>query len=165
MRLVSGRSGIFAAIWYAFGTVGPRARQWRGATHFAPTSHPQRPECLEVCKLSDKPADSHCGNFPSFCGALVTQVLILEFTWQVAELLKQNSSAVLLRCPFVQAEAKLERVIDNLSAIHFRAPVHSLPEASAHWGLAQSPREADRHGYLEVHERTYCKAVLNAWVY
>jgi len=23
--------GIFAAIWYGFGTVGPRARQWRGA--------------------------------------------------------------------------------------------------------------------------------------
>lgn len=121
---------------------------------------------IEVCKLRDKPADCTSGTFLfSFCDALVTQVLMLEFTWQVAELLEQNSSAVRIRCPFVQAEANLERVIDTLSAIHFRAPVHRLPEASAHWGFAQSPREADTHGYLEVHARTYCKAVLNDWVY
>ena len=121
---------------------------------------------IEVCKLRDKPADCTSGTFLlSFCGAPVTQVLILEFTGQVAELLEQNSSAVLIRCPLVQAEANLERVIDTLSAIHVRAPVHSLPEASAHWGFAQSPREADTHWYLEVQTHTYCKAVLNAWVY
>jgi hypothetical protein len=32
MGLVMGDAGIFAGIWYAFGTVSrPLARQWRGA--------------------------------------------------------------------------------------------------------------------------------------
>lgn len=29
--LISGKTGIFAAIWYGFGTVEPQVRQWRGA--------------------------------------------------------------------------------------------------------------------------------------